>query len=112
LRVRLRIWLVVIGFVLLLPVIIPCAIVLVMVEEHRKRKSAGGFVCLTCGKVLGVESLKLSDEEQRKLAAERPDECMRRMVRTCHAICPSCGTRYTYVSEKRTFVPEELPAEV
>jgi hypothetical protein len=29
-----------------------------------------------------------------------------RVVRTLHAICATCGKRYTYLEEENTFIPE------
>ena len=91
----------VIGFVLLLPVLIPYALVLVAVENRRKRRAAALFVCVKCGKVLGLEAIRISDEEERKSAQERAGDVMWRTVRTCHAICPSCGARYFFSDRAR-----------
>jgi hypothetical protein len=95
--------------IVFLPALIPVAIVMVAVDNRRKRKAAAAFHCLRCARVLGVESLRIADSEFRK----QMDELRRSnpftkfsIVRTCDAICPACGTRYAFRNEDRTFVLE------
>ena len=94
--------------VLLLPVLIPCAIISHTIEEKRKRAAAECFVCVKCGGVLGEESLRRSDSvwkrEMEELQRENPDTRFR-VVRVVHAICVSCEQEYSYYENKKTFVP-------
>jgi hypothetical protein len=92
-----------------LPALIPAAIVWAAVDNRRKRKAAAAFHCLTCGRVLGVESVRIADSEFRKHMEElrRSNPFAKfRVVRTCDAICPACGTRYAFREEERTFILE------
>ena len=92
-----------------LPVLIPVAIVMAVVDNRRKRKVAATFRCLKCGRLLGTEALRIADAEFSK----HMDELRRanpgvkyRVVRTGHAICAACGARYTFLDKERTFVLE------
>src|SRR5687767_3806646 len=49
------------AFVLLLPVILPVALLFDAAFRHRLRTAAGSFRCTACGTVLGLESLRLAD---------------------------------------------------
>jgi hypothetical protein len=95
-------------FVVLSPVIV--FLVLPFVQfAYRKRleTAAHRFACLSCGRILGLESLRLADaawgEHLRKLLENH--HRVLRMVRHLHAICPACGARYAFVERERTFVP-------
>ena len=104
-----------ISFIVFLPVIIPVGLSAVAISNHRKRRAAASFRCTTCGQVLGPESIRIADEEFRK----RMEELRKshpftkfRIVRTCHAICVTCGARYTFQEKERTFVSEPPPARI
>jgi hypothetical protein len=104
-------FLIVVAFVVLLPVIIPAALVIAAVNKHRRRKVAQAFVCVRCREVLGPKSLEPADDEWRKDMKElrrKYPHLKIRVVRTCHAICPTCGTRYTFRDKERTFVRDRM----
>jgi predicted RNA-binding Zn-ribbon protein involved in translation (DUF1610 family) len=95
-----------VGFILLLPVIIPVAGLQNAVYKRRLLKAANAFACVNCGRILGPDALCRADEvwseHVRELMRQNPG--MRfRMIRTVHAICPGCGTRYTFREKERTF---------
>lgn len=108
-RRRMPIWLFVILFLLCSPVLIPWGLVSYGFEKRRMRKAAESFRCISCGKVLGVAALALADRvcmENMEELRERHPGVRWRIVRTLHAICPACGTKYTYRERERTFVVE------
>src|SRR5215470_17344178 len=93
--------------VMFLPVIIPVVALLDCVYRKRLRATACAFACLSCGGILGLESIRLADatwdEHMRELRAKYPSTRFR-LVRHLHAICPACGVRYTFLEHERTFV--------
>jgi hypothetical protein len=98
-----------VAVVLLLPVIIPAGVVLGAVEDRRKLKAAASFPCVTCGALLGPAAVRLADEQWRKHVSDlrRAHPFVKfRLVRTCHATCTTCGTRYKFDDKERTFVVE------
>jgi hypothetical protein len=96
-----------VGVVLTLPLWMVVAIALDVVERRRLRKAAGSFLCRHCGRALGKHAVTLADkawsEHVRKIMRENPG-VKYRMVRTVRAICPGCGTRYSFDESDRTFV--------
>jgi hypothetical protein len=90
-----------------LPVIIPVVALLDLAYRKRLRAAACAFVCLSCGGILGLESIRLADaaweEHMRELRAKYPSIRFR-LVRHVHAICPRCGVRYAFLARQRTFV--------
>jgi hypothetical protein len=90
-----------------LPVIIPVVALLHLAYRKRLRATACVFACLSCGGILGLESIRLADaawdEHIRELRAKHPSIRFR-LVRHLHAICPRCGVRYTFLERERTFV--------
>jgi len=93
--------------VVFLPVIIPVVALLDRAYRRRMRAAACAFTCLSCGSILGLESIRLADaawsEHLRGLQAKYPWTRFR-LVRRVHAICPACGARYTFLERERTFV--------
>jgi hypothetical protein len=92
------------------PLWIPAIIIRQTVHKHRLRKAANSFACVRCGSILGVDALKRADtrwaEYLLELSRKHPGVKFR-TVRTLHAICLNCGTRYTFCESERTFVVEE-----
>src|SRR5688572_22759875 len=87
-------------FVLLLPIILPTALI-----DHRKRtrKTAAlisNFVCVSCGSTLGPEAIRLGDERWSAIVDDLrkrlPKAKRFRTVRDIHAVCPKCGCEYMY----------------
>jgi hypothetical protein len=95
-------------FVVLSPVII-FLVLPWTVSSYRKRleAAAGTFACLSCSRILGLESLQRADAAWRayfdKLHEENPG-CRIRVQRYVHAICPACGACYTFLERERAFV--------
>jgi DNA-directed RNA polymerase subunit RPC12/RpoP len=106
---RLRLALAVVGFILLLPLLLPTALVLHAIYLHQLRSAAARFVCTDCGQILGRESLRLADVEwakrMKKMRIEHPGVRFR-VVRAFHAICSRCGKSYRLLEQTRGF--EEL----
>jgi hypothetical protein len=96
--------------VLLLPVLIPVAMLLHRKYECVLRRTAEGFVCLSCREVLGVASVRRADDAwvayMARLRREHPGVLFR-LLRLTHAICVHCGQEYTYREKERTFVRTE-----
>jgi hypothetical protein len=90
-----------------LPVIIPVVALLECIYRKRLRAAACAFACLSCGGILGLESIRLADaewgEHLRKLREKYPSTRFR-LVRHFRAICPACGVRYAFSERERTFV--------
>jgi len=93
--------------VMFLPVIIPVVALLDCVYRKRLRAAACAFACLSCGGILGLESIRLADaewdEHLRELREKYPSTRFR-LVRHVPAICPACGVRYAFLERERTFV--------
>jgi hypothetical protein len=95
----------------LLPVALPVAVVLTILNDRRMRAAVRKFACLSCGSNLGEEAIRLADEAWRQhfseARANNPGVRFRierrRIVRHLRAICPHCGARYGYVERDRTF---------
>jgi hypothetical protein len=89
------------------PVIIPVVAFLDRVYRKRLRAAACRFACLSCGGILGLESIRLADaqwdEHLRELQEKYPSTRFR-LVRHVRAICPACGVRYAFSERDRTFV--------
>jgi hypothetical protein len=103
-----------IGTIVFLPVLIPVALVYTSVRGRRVRRAAETFGCVVCGMVLTSEAVRWADREDQKqmdeLQRRYPGDLFR-MIRTCHAICPGCGTRYEYLERERTFALEDLRSD-
>jgi hypothetical protein len=93
--------------VVFLPVIIPVVALLDHVYRKRLRAAACAFACLSCGGILGLESIRLADaqwdEHLRELREKYPSTRFR-LVRHVRAICPACGVRYAFSERERIFV--------
>ena len=108
----LKIALAMIVLLVFLPVALPVAVVLTILDDRRMRAAARKFVCLSCGSNLGEEAIRLADEAWRlhfsETRANNPGVRFRierrRIVRHLRAICPHCGARYGYVERERIFV--------
>jgi hypothetical protein len=100
----------VIGFVVLLPIIIPIAIILNELRGRRLRKTARTFVCVRCGRVLGTEALararEVESEHSRELMRRYPNKIFR-IAPLVDAVCLGCNTWYRFRDRERTFVVKE-----
>ena len=98
-----------VGGIVFLPVLIPIAMVDASVRGRRMRRVAETFGCVECGMPLTAEAVRWAEREwQRQMDELRRNHpgWIFRIVQTCHAICPGCGTRYTYLERERTFALE------
>ena len=102
----------VVALMLSLPIWIPAVGMWHVWYRFRLRRAANAFACLTCGRMLGIEALRRADkyfaDYMRELRRKHPGARFR-IVRTVHAICPTCGTHYTYLESERTFVARKSP---
>ena len=104
-----------VGFILLLPLILPTAFALNEIYLHRLRSATSRFVCTGCGQILGKQSLRLADVEWAKRMQEmriKYPGARFRVVRDIHAICSKCGKQYRFLEQIRGFdeVPEKSPS--
>jgi|SRR5579872_749517 len=77
------------------------------IQLFQLRSFAKRFPCANCGTILGIKSLELADTEwERQLEEMRREhsDVKFKIVRTLHAICANCGTKYRFVKKDRTFV--------
>jgi hypothetical protein len=98
-----------VGFLALIFILAPIGLIGVAFHNHRKRKVAKAFPCLRCDQLLGAKSVRLADKAFRKHLKElrhRYPFAKFRIRHSCHAICATCGMRYSYRPKERTFVPE------
>jgi DNA-directed RNA polymerase subunit RPC12/RpoP len=97
------------AFVICTPLWMPVGLALHGVYRRRLQKAAGTVGCLRCGRIVGVEALRLADkawaEEMEDLKRRYPGARFR-LERTLNATCPGCGTRYMYRESDRTFILE------
>ncbi len=100
------------AFAICLPVILPVLAALEALYYRRMRAAARKFACLSCGKYLDSEAIRLANEawleyfsgKQVNNPNLRFRTSMRRTVRHLRAICPNCSRRYDYAERERTFV--------
>jgi hypothetical protein len=93
--------------ILLLPAIVPVVGLSHRLYRKRLRAAARALACLSCGVVLGLESVRLADAawdgHMRELRAKHPTIRFR-VVRRVHAICPECDAHYTFLERDRASV--------
>ncbi len=93
---------------ILFPIWIPIVAISHGIYLRRLRRAASAFACLSCGELLGLESIRLADEAwadyMRQLHEQNPGMLLQ-VVRSVHAICPKCGARYSFIEGERTFAP-------
>ena len=93
----LKLTVIVIGFVLLLPIVIPLGLILHALSRHRLGAAARRRSCPTCGQILGDRAIDLADaaweEHLRQHRESAQSDSIPRMVRTIDAICPHCRAR-------------------
>ena len=90
-----------------LPVIIPVVALLDCAYRRRLTAAACAFACISCGGILGFESIRLADaewDEHLRELREKYPSIRFRLVRHVRAICPACGVRYAFSERERTFV--------
>jgi hypothetical protein len=99
---------------ILSPVLLPIALFLHSRDQKRMHVLAEIFACLSCGRILGADSLRLADEvwavHLAELARDYEGTGIRyRVVRNFDAICPHCGTYHKFMPKDRTFVRSIIP---
>jgi len=98
--------LIVIGFVIALPVIVPYALIANALTDRRRQRDADNFSCVQCGKILGHASIAKANEYWREHVGElhkRFPGARLRLVRDVWAICDVCGARYNYRTKDKAF---------
>lgn len=104
---RLKTVLILIGCAIALPVLVPCALLAIALDDRRRKRDADNFTCIQCGNILGQASIaKASEywrEHVRKLHKHYPGGRLR-LVRDVYAICTVCGARYTYSTRDKTYI--------
>lgn len=90
-----------------LPVIIPVVALLDLAYRNRLKTAACACACLSCGRILALESTRLADaawEKRIRELLEKSPGIRFRLVRHLQAICPTCGACYAFLERERTFV--------
>ena len=85
--------------ILLLPVILPIALIQDQLRTRRIAKVVCSFVCVSCGTPLGTEALRLGNARWSEIIADshrRFSGIKFRTLRDIHAVCPKCGCEYMY----------------
>ena len=98
--------LVVIGFVIAMPVILPYALIANALTDRRRKRDAANCSCIQCGNILGQASIAKADEYWREHVRElhtRFPGVRLQLVRDVWAICDVCGARYSYRAKDQTY---------
>ena len=102
----------IVGFVLMLPVLVPIGLVSHAMARRRLKAAARSATCPSCGATLGVRAIELADaaweQFMRELREKHPDATFR-VVKTVDAICPKCAAELAFVEADRSFAPAERP---
>jgi hypothetical protein len=89
-----------VAFVLILPAIIPLAIVTSYLGRRRVRSVIVASKCPACGAQLDLEAIARGDARWREIAREiwasSPPHVRLRLVRDVHAVCCACGAELNY----------------
>lgn len=99
--------------VVAIPILMPYYLYQDWHSRMRRRKASSSYQCSNCYNVLGVASLTLADNEWlaylRALKAKYPSVPQAGMHarRRLYAVCKTCGARYTYRTDDRSFVTIE-----
>ena len=82
-------------------------------QDLRRVHDAEAYHCPDCGAAVGREGLRLANELWIKREAQhrgnRPPTKRKRpppLNRWLHAVCPGCGKMFSYLHNKRQFVPK------
>jgi hypothetical protein len=87
----------------------PLLFSMMIVDLRRLRKAVRTCPCVECGQLLGLESLALAAKESPEPDPDSFDRfCCRESERTLDAICPTCGTRYSFVKGRLILESERL----
>jgi hypothetical protein len=104
---RFKTILVVIGFVIALPVIVPYLLIANTFDDRRRVRDADNFCCTQCGNILGQASITKANEYWLKHVRElhkRFPGARLRLIRDVWAICTECGAKYNYRTKDRTYI--------
>lgn len=96
------------AFVLILPLLIPCAIISNWLYLRRLRSAAEAELCPLCRHPLGIEALLESDKQWDAHVSElrRTHPGVRlRLIRRHHAVCPGCHACLRFVDSAKSFAP-------
>lgn len=91
---------------LLLPILIPFAVLCGWLHRRRLEHAARESGCPECGTILGVDALELAKIAVRERMAERRRQYPNikfRLARSEDAVCPRCGVTLRYDETTRTF---------
>jgi hypothetical protein len=100
--------LIVVAMVLALPALLPYAVVRHFLFKRRRLTAAKNQACPSCGRVLGIASLREADRHWRanvdELHRAHPGAKLR-LVRLVDAICVGCGARLSFREDSGHFAP-------
>lgn len=93
---------------LAMPVLLPLGVIAHVRSQRRLKTLLGKSPCVSCGTLLGAESLRIADEHWAKEVQQRqaasPGSIVGRMIRHVHAVCLHCGCEYTYLERENALV--------
>ena len=85
--------------VLLLPIILPIALIQDRQRKQSIKQVVCGYICASCGVLLGVEAIRLGNERWAAVVSDSHKQYPNirfRIQRDVHAVCPNCGCEYGY----------------
>lgn len=97
----------VVVFVLLLPVIVPVAVVLHYVHQRKMRALILSARCPKCFAPLDDAAIARADERWREIMLDMSRQhpgARLRVVRDLHATCTICGAEITFVDASHTLI--------
>lgn len=96
-----------VGFLALLPIMLPVALIHNHMRNRRILKLARDLDCASCGARLGAEAIQLGTQRWAAIVARHhamyPGTRLR-LVRDVDAVCPSCGCEYVYRDVDRSLI--------
>lgn len=87
------------GFLVLLPILLPVAVIQNQLRNRRILKLARDLDCASCGARLGAEAIQLGAQRWAAIVARHHEMypfAKLRLVRDVDAVCPRCGCEYSY----------------
>src|SRR5688572_1643370 len=95
------------AFLVLLPIMLPVAIIQNQMRSRRILKLACDLDCASCGTRLGTEAIQLGAQRWAAIVAGRhamyPGMKLR-LVCDVDAVCPHCGREYLYRDVDRALI--------
>jgi YgiT-type zinc finger domain-containing protein len=95
------------AFLVLLPIMLPVAVIQNQMRNRRILKLARDLDCASCGARLGAEAIQLGAQRWAAIVTRHhalyPGTRLR-LVRDVDAVCPRCGREYSYQDADRSLI--------